>query len=304
MVSGSSSEPVKPGTPPSVGRHLDAASLVGLISVVVLLPVGVVCFLPVALLLGAITRLPPPLVVIAWLAAAGLMFVPSVEQFLLRRLFDARPPTSEEQQVLDRCWQAVCQQASVAADRFLLAVEDTEELNAATTGGHIVIVTSQAIQTLPEEELRGVLAHELGHHLGLHAVGAVLAQWLSLPILWCSRLSYRMSRIAVWLTELFDDLGYGAAHNIGILIALEFRLFAFLLRVFTLAANALGRLIGQRAEYQADRTAAALGYAAELHGALRRLTALGLGDQPDTTAMQRLFSTHRSRPASPACSPT
>jgi heat shock protein HtpX/STE24 endopeptidase len=271
---------------------LDSASIAGLLPVVLLLPVAILCFLPVALLIGAATRLQPALVVVLWIAASGLMFVPAVEQVLLRRLFDAREPSPEELRILDPCWQAVLGQARVSGDRYILAVQDSEELNAAATGGHIVIVTTRAIATLPQDELRGVLAHELGHHLGLHAVSLMVGYWLSVPIVWCSRLSYRMSRIAAWFTGLFEEMRLPTAANIGILIALEFRLFAFLLRIFTRIANALGRLIGQQAEYHADHTATALGFGVELEQALQRLLDLDLDGRANTNAAQRLFSTH------------
>ena len=47
-----------------------------------------------------------------------------------------------------------------------------DELNAFACGGHLVVVTTFAIDELPEHELAGVLAHELSHHLGMHTVGA------------------------------------------------------------------------------------------------------------------------------------
>ena len=44
--------------------------------------------------------------------------------------------------------------------RFVIAVLPIDELNAFACGGHLVVVTSYAIYTLPRDELSGVLAHE------------------------------------------------------------------------------------------------------------------------------------------------
>lgn len=273
-------------------RRFDVSSVAGLLPAFLLLPVGVVCFLPFAGLIGAVTSLPVSLVVILWLAAAGLMFTPPVEGVLLTRFFGTREPTAAEQEVLTPCWHAVLARANIPMDRYILRVVDSRDLNAAVAGGHLVMVTRHAITALPLKELRAVLAHELGHHLGLHTVGLLLCYWLSVPIVWCSRAGYRMARIAYWFTRVFGAFRFVGATIVGFIIGSMFHLVAFCFRIVTEIADAIGRLIGQSSEYYADRAATDLGFGADLVSALDRFRHLGLEDHSRSATTRALFSTH------------
>ncbi|MGH8906698.1 MAG: M48 family metalloprotease [Egibacteraceae bacterium] len=284
----------RPGRLGEFRRGADASALAGLLPALLLLPAGVVCFLPFAGLIAAVGGVPVEMVVVLWIAAAGLMFAPPVERLMLRRLCGARQPTPYERQVLEPCWQAVLARARIPTDRnrYILAVEDSGEINASATGGHLVIATTRAIDALSENELRAVLAHELGHHLGLHAVGLLLSYWLSAPVVWCSRLSSRMSKAASWLTGSLARVGIPGASLIGFVISLAFRLVAWCLRVLTSTARALGALSGRRSEYHADRTAIDLGFGPDLASALRRLHDQAPDRHRPATVGQRLFRTH------------
>ena len=79
----------------------------------------------------------------------------------------------------DRC----CRPTACRHGGSSIAVLPIDELNAFACGGHLVVVTSYAIDTLPRDELSGVLAHELSHHLGSHTVALTIGHWLSLPVL-------------------------------------------------------------------------------------------------------------------------
>ena len=105
-----------------------------------------------------------------YLAAGVLMFLRPVQRLLLSWLYGARRPTPDELDRLEPAWHDVLRQAGLPARRFVLAVTDSPELNAYACGGHVVAVSTAALELLPDDELRGVLAHELGHHLGLHTV--------------------------------------------------------------------------------------------------------------------------------------
>ena len=56
-------------------------------------------------------------------------------------------------------------------------------------------MTTGALE-LPDEQLEAILAHELGHHRGLHPVMTAIVWWLSLPGVALAAI-YRLMRRAV-----------------------------------------------------------------------------------------------------------
>ena len=93
--------------------------------------------------------------------------------------------------------RTVSLQAQAAGIRMPeVAIYPGDELNAFACGGHLVVVTSFAIEELTARELSGVLAHELSHHLGLHTVALTLGHWLSLPVLLLARVGFFLQNVA------------------------------------------------------------------------------------------------------------
>ena len=122
---------------------------------------------------------------------------------MLARLLGARFPTRDERVRLETAWRSVLQAAGLPGRRYVLAVLPADELNAFACGGHLVVVTSLAVEALPRDELAGVLAHELSHHLGFHTVALTIAQWLSVPVLVLSRIGFFLQNVAAAATTSY-----------------------------------------------------------------------------------------------------
>ena len=166
--------------------------------------------------------------------------------------------------------------ANLPAYRYSIRVIDSDELNAYACGGHLLVVTSFAIDELSPRELSGVLAHELSHHLGLHTAALTLGHWLSLPVLALARVGFYLQNVARAATDSFVShsaaltaLGRIAA---GLLTAVS---WVFLAALY--ASDALANLVGQGSEFEADRRAVNLGYGRPLVDALRAVIRLGGG---------------------------
>ena len=113
------------------------------------------------------------LVIIAWILSGALVFHRPTESALARPLLHLRYPTPQERAKLEPVWREVTARAGVEGRNYELWVEDSDGLNAVAAAGHIVGVTRFAMNELPNGELAAVMAHELGHHVGGHAlVGA------------------------------------------------------------------------------------------------------------------------------------
>jgi Zn-dependent protease with chaperone function len=173
----------------------------------------------------------------------------------------------------------------------VLTVLPADELNAYACGGHLVVVTTYAIETLPGDELAGVLAHELSHHLGLHTVALTVGHWLSVPVLVLARVGFFLQNVASAATSSWATHS-SALTAVGRLVSGVLRAASWVFLSGLVAANAIGNVVGRESEFQADDRAVSMGFGRELCSALRRVAALG--GEPPKSWQERLAATHPS----------
>ena len=218
--------------------------------------------------------------VLAGFAVAGLaLFIRPIQVLVLTPLLRARRPTSDESEVITPLWAQIAQANDLPAGRYVVRVLPTDELNAFACGGHLVLVTSFAVNELSEAQLQGVLAHELSHHLGLHTVAITIGHWLSAPVVLLARIGF-----------FLENVGHAAAGSFGKqspAIAAVGSAAAFIMHalswVFTAGlrgSDSLSNLVGHSSEFEADRRAVRMGFGRELASALRELLAHGTGRRP------------------------
>lgn len=227
---------------------------------------------------------------LSWFAAVVLLFLRPVQVWVLGPLLGARHPTRDQMAVLAPAWRAVLQAVDLPARRYVLAVLPSHELNAFACGGHLVVVTSYAIETLPRDELSGVLAHELSHHLGLHTVALTVVQWLTLPVLVLARVGFFLLNVATAATSSFGR-GSTAVTLVGRLVATVLTMVSAVLFVGLAATNALSNRVSRASELQADERVVAMGFGRPLASALRRVMSEG-GGQRAVSWRDRLDATH------------
>ena len=143
------------------GRHLDGSALATLVPTLALLPISLVALAAFWFPVSLLVPIPYWLFAVVYLGAGVLLCLRPVQQLLLRWLFGARRPQPAELRRLRPVWDDVVRQAGFPKDRFVLAVVDSDELNAFACGGHVVATSTAALALLPDDELHGVLAHEL-----------------------------------------------------------------------------------------------------------------------------------------------
>ncbi|MDX3226520.1 M48 family metalloprotease [Streptomyces sp. ME19-01-6] len=211
--------------------------------------------------------------VLAWLASGALVFHRPTERLIARLLLKLRPPTPQELARLAPVWQEVIARAGIEAHTYELWVEDSDEVNAVAAAGHIVGVTRFSLEQLPSGQLAAVLAHELGHHVGGHTWSSLLGYWYALP----GRLAWNLMLILAWVAFQVSRLFSWAGPAI---VALVLGCAAFVavgslygLPLLLLVVPYLLAAVGRRAEFHADRQAAALGFAPMLAEVLGRLHA-------------------------------
>jgi Zn-dependent protease with chaperone function len=225
-----------------------------------------------------------------YLAGVVLLFLRTVQLWVLAPLLGARRPTSEEAAMLAPAWRPVLQFNGLPGHRYVLAVLPSNELNAFACGGHLVVVTSYALEALPRDELSGVLAHELSHHLGLHTVGLALSQWLSIPVLLLARIGFFLQNVASAATTSFVSHS-SALSALGRLVAALLTAVSWVFLSGLVAANMMSNAVGRNAEFQADARAVHMGFGRPLAVALRRFIS-EIGTDRPTSWRDRLAMTH------------
>ncbi len=275
---------------PTSSRRVESSALAAVAPVVTVLPVSLVALAVIWLPVHLVWNVPYGWFVAGYVAAAVLLFVRPVQVPLLTRLLGARRPDRGERARLETAWRSVLEAARLPARRYVIAVLPSDELNAFACGGHLVVVTTLAIDTLPRDELAGVLAHELSHHLGFHTVALTVAQWLSVPVLLLARVGFFLQNVASAATSSYASHS-AALTAVGRLVSTALTAVSWVFLAGLIATNAVGNVAGKSAEFQADARAVQLGFGKELSSALRRVASMGVGGRPSGWR-ERLQATH------------
>lgn len=197
-----------------------------------------------------------------------LLGLTPIAEWLIRHSYDCDTCTPEEAAYLRPLFAKICRQAGNNPAQFRLYVCPKDEINALALGAKSIAVTTGLLQTATLEELEGVLAHELGHHLLNHTF------WLTLTCV--------SGQVGNWALRLYDILlkTFGHLRFIPVLgylvVALTWllRLLFLLFDWFVQLPFYLGRLFGSRRnEYAADRFAAQIGCGNGLRSFLERVLA-------------------------------
>lgn len=276
----------------STRRRVDSSAVSAFLPVVAVLPLWLLALLVVWLPLRVVWHISFLALALGYLAAALLLFLRPVQVAVLAPLLGARRPTRQERATLDVAWRSVLQANRLPARRFVIAVLPIDELNAFACGGHLVVVTSYAIDTLPRDELSGVLAHELSHHLGSHTVALTVRHWLSLPVFVLARIGFFLQNVATAATRTFARRS-SFLTVIGQIVSTLLMAISWIFLSGLLLSNAIANVVGRNAELQADRRAVTMGFGRPLASALRRVINDRRGERP-TTLRERLAVTHPS----------
>jgi len=279
----------------ALDRSVERSAIASLLPVLALIPVWLLALAVFWLPVRLFWKVPFWLFAASHLAAVVLMFWRPLQTILVMRMLGARRATADQARRLEPAWRSVAQQLGIKPKRFALAVLPSEELNAFACGGSLLVVTSYAIDALPRDEMTGVLAHELAHHLGFHTVALTLRQWLSLPIFVLARIGFFLQNVASAATSSFVSHS-SALSFVGRLISSILNVVSWVFLSALLASNSIANRVGKRSEFEADSRAVAMGFGRELATALRRveMEASERGDAAALSLRDSLVVTHPS----------
>jgi heat shock protein HtpX len=192
-----------------------------------------------------------------------------------------RKPLRGEEARLSPAMDELLQKAE-SKRRVRVWIDESRELNAYATGYHTIVISRGLLEDLSPVELRGVLAHELGHLLSgdtIVATALLTAGLLPKAVFGVCRAGVfvlrsalvRVNILAGVVILLVTGVLLDRVHLLKAVAAvlLFVLLFMVLNKVFKFSALMLGRL----AEYRQDAFAFRLGYGDGLRRALERLAA-------------------------------
>jgi len=279
----------------ALDRSVERSAVAALVPVLALVPVWLLALAVFWWPLHQVWRISFTTFALVHLAGVVVMFWRPLQTLVVMRMLGARRATPDQAQRLEPAWRSVAQQLGIRPRRYALAVLPSDELNAFACGGSLLVVTAYAIDTLPRDEMTGVLAHELAHHLGFHTVALSLRQWLSLPIFLLARIGFFLQNVAAAATASFVSHST-ALSFLGRLIASVLNAVSWLFLSALLASNSIANRVGKRSEFEADSRAVAMGFGRELATALRRveLDNSARGDAAGLSLRDTLVVTHPS----------
>ena len=274
--------------------RIDSSALTAVIPVLAILPAWFVatslCFLAADIVFD------PGYATFMAVAALGavVMFLPITQRLFVTRLLGVRTPAPNESSRLDAAVRIVAASAGQPHRRFILAVDDSADVNAFACGGHILVVSSFAIQHLDDNELVGVVAHEFAHHHGAHTIGLSFAQWFALPVVAFARLGFGLRAFAETQRMKAEHRHDGRFDLSAYFIrsaSAALNGFALLFQASLLASQSLNNVVGRNAEFQADRRVVAMGFGRHLAHALTHARSNDRSSL-DRSWHERIFSSH------------
>ncbi|HSJ90684.1 MAG TPA: M48 family metalloprotease [Ilumatobacter sp.] len=257
-------------------RQIERSAVTALLPVAALVPFWLLAMAIIWIPIHLVTGIPFWVVPVAWVLLGAMLFVPPVQIEVLSRLFGARRPYDDELAIIAPIWRDLAARANLPRHRYAIRVIDSDDLNAFACGGHLLIVTSFALEQLTQRELSGVLAHELSHHLGWHTAALTVGHWLSLPVIVLARFGFFLQNVARAATDSFASHS-AALTALGRVVAAVLTAVSWVFLAALYASDALSNIVGHGSEYEADRRAVRMGYGRDLADALRVVIQLGGG---------------------------
>jgi Zn-dependent protease with chaperone function len=214
---------------------------------------------------------------LAHLLASPLVLWRPFERFLVALSPQLRPARGAQLQRVASIVEAVAARCGVEPKRWLYVIEDIAEVNASTSGRHVLAVTPSAL-TLPDAILAAVIAHELGHQVGGDTAVKGLRWWSLMPV----RVLARITRLAAYAALALAVVGTAVLAVGMVLTGVLYLLLLPLSALYPLHA-----WVERRNELAADAFAARAGYGPALAALLT-----SLAEQPRSRGLRRVLDTH------------
>ena len=198
-------------------------------------------------------------------------FFMAFHEQLVCLVIGARPlKTKQEKALLETLFRELC--SKVKGAEYKLYMVDDLSINAYAIGSNVVAITRGATLALSKEQIKGLLAHEVGHHYHKHSTRDMVLTYM------CGVFSIAMVLFKIF-KRLLKHMGYNPEYPtrqenviIRFLVGIV-NLIVFMLNLIVAIFSSIRR---RKREYTADNLACEIGYGAELLSALYALNEITL----------------------------
>jgi Zn-dependent protease with chaperone function len=260
-------------------RRVEWSAISAFVPVISVLPFSLLALLALWFPVGLVTNLTYAWTLVGFAATGPLLFNRFFQAVVLTPVLGARRPSAVEAAAIMPLWSEIIAASNLTSDRYVVRILPSDELNAYACGGHLVVVTSFAVDELTTPELQGVLAHELSHHLGLHTIAITIGHWLSAPVVVLARIGVFLEHVAIAAAQSFGR-GSPTATVASDVVVGPLRVVSWVLTAAIRGSTALGNIVGHQSEFDADQRAVRMGFGRELASALRRVLASSVSPRP------------------------
>lgn len=221
-----------------------------------------------------------------------LIGISAIGHAFIRLFIGARKPIQREKQKFEPLLIEVLEKMNsimhtdFKIENMHILIKDVKEPNAQALGSDTIIITDGLLKMASDDELKGVLAHEVGHLYYKDSVILIAILFGSFATRVCAFLTIIYTAILSVLTEF---KGYA--------ILLVFLVVPILFLLPLVAINWVGQkllnlsllFMGRRYEYRADKLAKDLGYEIGLISFLEKVQAV---NEHDNSFLGRIVATH------------
>lgn len=205
----------------------------------------------------------------------SVFFLAPVHLYFYGRL---RRPILEEEVRLQDCFMEVLAKAR-RRNTFRLRIVEVEGEQALACNNNVIAVSKAMLDRLTDEELKGILAHELGHLMSFDTM-----------VSWAFVTASELPRVVRLVNVRFGKILFRLFGLIVLVLGFFFLLFFHLklvmpviaMALFVLTFSLLDRLfrwmrlvLSRQCEYRQDAYAHGLGYGAGLRDALKKVAQYG-----------------------------
>ena len=233
---------------------------------------------PISFLFGAV-------IILLWISYCYWVG-PYMATYSIFRHFSIRKPTLAEEEILNELFSEV-HQRSRFRKKVRLFISESESFDAFATGERTIAVSKYLLEKMSVDEIRAVLAHELGHLESLDGrIGAAYFTASAIPIRFykiCLRIRRAIANGCFLVIIFFGFWGLlfiviacqliSHKHSVKPLIIIP--IYLLILPLFERMTNFCFIANARYREYRQDAYAHSLGYGKGLLNALHKLTISG-----------------------------
>ncbi len=234
--------------------------------------------IPISFFLGTI-------IILIWITFC-YWIGPFMTTYGIFRYYSIRKPTLAEEEILHELFSEV-QQRSRFRKKVRLFISEDEGFDAFATGERTIAVSKLLLEKMSTDEIRGVLAHELGHLESLDCrIGAAYITASAIPFKFykiCLRIRKAVASGCFLMIIFFGFLGLlfiliaaqFISHSHSVKPVLVIPIYLLIFPLFQRMINFCSITVTRFREYRQDAYAHSLGYGKGLLTALHRLAVSG-----------------------------